>query len=1098
MLKDVLILEDLYNQILLNEDAASSKAQALNMLIRKEVGDDIFKYKNKPENKEIINKASINNQPIVDDYSNFVSEKNPNDKNLSDMLKLVQFYIEDPNAKEIIKQEYEDYLKLPSIRQNPFLRTAKTFRGWADRIHSEKTDTEEQTNQKEFKNISINDDPNKVYDDDKVIVFLANNTKNPKQSVVNCIHYGKKSGLCISSSNARYYYHLYRKRDELTTYFVFLKTRGHFMLVDVVPNEADSYQYNAMFKKDESGNLKATNNDIPASKSEILNLYPELEGALNSGKIKEVPLSEEEKRFYDKFYEQSIRRFSELNDLKIYIQLNGINYDDWEHIKDNENLDVLLNIAISDLDDDIPDDILSKFPQIKNRYWKQLEKNLIKEITEWSDQDSFDLTEDESKIFLDVYDKIDPENKKNFQENLKYQSPTAFSKILNSAISSASGPEEKKKTILKLFNGFGFNERIFNKLLKTSIDSFLSSYDTIGTVPDFIYEIGLQISDQKNLTSADDEAGLNISKTGKFESMYLTSFLDAVSLHLATVEKTAFGDFPDFPFGIMNIGIKKAEKVLSKISDDPFQSSEYMKYLYRANRELVSYIRKYSEYLDIIPNYEKEGAITKQEFDNAVNSYKKNKDEIFKFIYKELLKAEDEDDLTDKVDGFLSSIIVNYDYKLKIPDYIIDFIIKKLPNKLDMNHMLIYISHSDSSQHYFDLLMKKTPFKVLYEIKKQKNKNVINIDDSSIIKYFESNFDDNIKLYYDAPLSPSIRDIKFYVENSSKYNSSEAFYFIKFINFLDHKFEDRDINKSILKKMKEYGMKNEENFLIYFLYYCASSVFASVLHYNSYLEEIGLDMDSMSWFLLDLDKTNPDLYNKIISNKKILSELCYWIRYCDRFDTGVFLLKDSIKEKYFNVLEKTIEEPTGEEFIYLLKAAHDPETKPIITNDKLKFLSDDFKLKILQKLLSDKKESIYFIARSVFDIYDLNSLPLPPNKQKQDNDDKINFGEKTINYNQLIYLSIAKKYGMEIFEKVREYVNKMVEFTKDTPRFYNAKPFLNLNNIENMVREVLESKRNSSIIYYWNKMLDRLESKMEILQAQNESFNQFFKRKFFI
>ena len=76
---DTIILENLYVSIL-EEDAASSKAQALNFFVQNEVGREIFKYKNKPENKEIIDKAKIIRYLVTDLEIERVKHPSPSKK----------------------------------------------------------------------------------------------------------------------------------------------------------------------------------------------------------------------------------------------------------------------------------------------------------------------------------------------------------------------------------------------------------------------------------------------------------------------------------------------------------------------------------------------------------------------------------------------------------------------------------------------------------------------------------------------------------------------------------------------------------------------------------------------------------------------------------------------------------------------------------------------------------------------------------------------------------------------------------------------------------------------------------------------------------
>ncbi len=181
--------DDLLSVLL--EDASSTKAQVLNSFVRNEVGQAIFKYKNKPENKEAIDKVKEKFTPIVDTLADIVVRNNPKDKNLMDVVELAKF-IKDAYMR-LIEREYKAYVAFPSLVAKGALK--QNFRGWTEMIHREQAQAkgEEYTAK-----LGGNEDPNKVYEDENVIVFLANDVNDPAQSVRNCILYGKGSNLCIS------------------------------------------------------------------------------------------------------------------------------------------------------------------------------------------------------------------------------------------------------------------------------------------------------------------------------------------------------------------------------------------------------------------------------------------------------------------------------------------------------------------------------------------------------------------------------------------------------------------------------------------------------------------------------------------------------------------------------------------------------------------------------------------------------------------------------------------------------------------------------------------------------------------------------------
>ncbi len=59
-------ISNIYRESILLEDAQSNKAGVVNSYVRSKVGHQIFKFKNKPENKELIDKHKNEIQPVID------------------------------------------------------------------------------------------------------------------------------------------------------------------------------------------------------------------------------------------------------------------------------------------------------------------------------------------------------------------------------------------------------------------------------------------------------------------------------------------------------------------------------------------------------------------------------------------------------------------------------------------------------------------------------------------------------------------------------------------------------------------------------------------------------------------------------------------------------------------------------------------------------------------------------------------------------------------------------------------------------------------------------------------------------------------------
>jgi hypothetical protein len=376
--RDQILLESIYELIV--EDAQSTKNSVLNKLVSKEVGNDIFKYKNKPENVKVINAAREKFLPIIDEISNIIINNNPRDKNLSDLEKLISFYFETNGNTKIITDEYKDYVKYPSLLQKKTLQNSKSFQAWTALTHTEKSKKDPQDEQPTDKTkvVDPNHDPNQVYEDDQIIVFLAD-TGNPKTSIENCRKYGKGTSLCISSSNAAYHYNEYRltgnsdKDDDvpLTTYFVWLKKEKRYILIGI--HEDGEYEYNNV----------SDNRDKLATPKEIIKKYPQLSNAFKKNVFKFKPIEGRELEYYEKYYGKRLSDFTKLNDKLEFINTfnEGLTKEDWDSIKEDE-IEPILNVAILDTDNYIPLDVLNEYPNQKSKYFKLIAKDYQDEVNE--------------------------------------------------------------------------------------------------------------------------------------------------------------------------------------------------------------------------------------------------------------------------------------------------------------------------------------------------------------------------------------------------------------------------------------------------------------------------------------------------------------------------------------------------------------------------------------------------------------------------------------------------------------------------------------------------------------------------------------------
>ena len=389
--RDSLILESLYETIL--EGVEDQQKQSQNLLIASKVGRDIWKNKNKPENQNAIERARVEIDPIYQQLLKIVEpyQTDQYGRNLAHLPELTKFYLQKPDL-ELIGREYKTYMSLGSIKSKNTIKKETEFLKWAEGIHSAEAI---EANKKEGKVETVStdkvegEDKNKKYEDENVIVFLANNVEDPKQSVKNCIKYGKGSSLCISGSSARSYYHEYRWRDKLTTYFVWLKKDNRYILVDSA--EDGHYQYNNIYD----------NHDTTATPQEIIQKYPVLQKPFDANVFLSVPIQGKELDFYERFYEaRSILDFDNLDDRLNFVNFNSVDEDQWPELPKDE-IPIILKAYIEMDGGDIPHYLLNQYPPLEKRYWQKKKQTLEIELNEWDEDDDMDFDADEMKLLMD-------------------------------------------------------------------------------------------------------------------------------------------------------------------------------------------------------------------------------------------------------------------------------------------------------------------------------------------------------------------------------------------------------------------------------------------------------------------------------------------------------------------------------------------------------------------------------------------------------------------------------------------------------------------------------------------------------------------------
>jgi len=389
--KDQILLESIYQTIL--EGVEDQQKQSQNLLIASKVGRDIWKNKNKPENQSAIEQARAEIDPIYQQLLKIVEpyQTDQYGRNLAHLPELTKFYLQKPDLK-LIGREYKTYMSLGSIKSKNTIKKETEFLKWAEGIHSAEAI---EANKKEGKVETVStdkvdgEDENKKYEDENVIVFLANNVEDPKQSVKNCIKYGKGSSLCISGSSARSYYHEYRWEDKLTTYFVWLKKDNRYILIDSA--EDGHYQYN---------NIR-DNIDTKATPQEIIQKYPVLQKPFADEVFVSVPIQGKELDFYERFYEaRSILDFDNLDDRLNFVNFNSVDEDQWEKLP-KEEIPIILKAYIEMDGGDIPHYLLNQYPPLEKRYWQKKKQTLEIELNEWDEYGDIDFDADEMDILMD-------------------------------------------------------------------------------------------------------------------------------------------------------------------------------------------------------------------------------------------------------------------------------------------------------------------------------------------------------------------------------------------------------------------------------------------------------------------------------------------------------------------------------------------------------------------------------------------------------------------------------------------------------------------------------------------------------------------------
>jgi hypothetical protein len=215
------------------------------------------------------------------------------------------------------------------------------------------------------------------YENKDVKIFLG----DTKQK---CIEYGQagRYGLCISRLDGSNLFHSYRAKGA-TFYFVYFKQKQKnapegFVVIHAYPKDTYHFYRHGYTHDVYQINYASENRDFTKPKKEIIKEFPVLKN-LFKNVIVYKPLSEEEKRIYDKIQNANFLKLKNINDKLMYIELgqslDGYWDDILKSIPENE-LKIILKKYIEVGISDIPWRIINEHPKLKKRYIQKLKQRI--------------------------------------------------------------------------------------------------------------------------------------------------------------------------------------------------------------------------------------------------------------------------------------------------------------------------------------------------------------------------------------------------------------------------------------------------------------------------------------------------------------------------------------------------------------------------------------------------------------------------------------------------------------------------------------------------------------------------------------------------
>lgn len=405
--EDINIFDIYCNQILLEAKDVIKSDDPKELLAKFITGSSLYQ-----SNSNLKKEADSVATSIINQILQTQKEKNSKIYDDKDVMSLVnsllmmvgsQQYVNQINGDEskvnknlynqafpVLLHDYKDALdNKEELLQNPqFVNMfQKGIPRWMDIVHS--LQGKEKHTKQEVKQTKTE---TPIFENDEVAVYLANDTENPMNGVKRCKEFGKGSNLCISGSNANYHYHDYRWNDKLTTYFCYLKKRGHYMLVDA--DEDDNLQYNPINH----------NEEYEVTKEELLKLYPELTEPVRKNVFVSVPITGKELEFYERFQDaDSILDFKTSEDRLKFASFKEIKSNEWGSIPKDEWGKILEYAIYVSEHYDIPDYVFEGKPRLYKEYKQNIKRRVENIVKEWNSSNyELDLSHNELLLLKDI------------------------------------------------------------------------------------------------------------------------------------------------------------------------------------------------------------------------------------------------------------------------------------------------------------------------------------------------------------------------------------------------------------------------------------------------------------------------------------------------------------------------------------------------------------------------------------------------------------------------------------------------------------------------------------------------------------------------